>query len=173
VRNIRRSFTVRRDREARADWKTLQNSCGDLMVCQFMGIFHADDMSCQTFTLQAFLELVLGPFRTKNLDLCGAMDVLDDAVVIRIEMTPEVAVTNICRRAISSDNRGILEILVHIGGDDPCVLQVVVDTHNDGLVQVNPQTHSFFQQVSPFGIMVPIQLFRYLPRSSQPSLAFG
>src|SRR5688572_7062464 len=99
-----------------AEWKPLQNSFGDLLVCQFMGIFHADDMSRQTYALHAFLELVLGSLRTKNLDLYGVMNVLDDAVVISIEVTPEAAVTYICRRALSSDNRGILDIMLHIGG---------------------------------------------------------
>ena len=143
-----------------AKWKPLQNSFGNLLVRQFMGIFHADDMSRQTYALHAFLELVFGPFRTKNLDLYGVMNVIDDAVVISIEVTPEAAVTYICRRAFSGDNRGILDVILHIRGDDPSVLHVVVDAYNNSLVTVNPQANSFFQLLTPFGIIIPIQLPR-------------
>src|SRR6476646_7817982 len=41
-------------------WKTLLDSCADLMVSQYVRLFQADDASRQSFTLQVLLEFILG-----------------------------------------------------------------------------------------------------------------
>src|SRR6185436_16224692 len=78
--------------ESRPGRKTLLDFYADLKVCHLFGIFHANDMSCQSFILQALLEFVLSPFWSKNLDLCSVTNVRDDLVIIFAEMVPETPV---------------------------------------------------------------------------------
>ena len=83
--------------KSRPRWKTLLDFCSNLKVCQFVGVFHADDMFRQPFLLKVFLEFILRYFWSKDLDLGGVTTMRDDLVIIFAKMVPETPVAYILR----------------------------------------------------------------------------
>src|SRR6185503_17662002 len=83
--------------KSRPGWKTLLDFCSNLKICQFVGVFHADDMLRKPFPLKVFLEFILSYFWSKDLDLGGVTNMRDNLVIIFAEMVPETPVAYILR----------------------------------------------------------------------------
>src|SRR6476619_5714474 len=93
-------------------------------------------------------QFVLGHFRSKNLNRCRTTNIGDNLVIISTEMVPETAVTYFLRCTIPGNNRGIKDIMFHVGGNDASSLDIIGDTYDDSLIAIEPHAYFFFHWFS-------------------------